>query len=107
MRDAGQPAVHGGRSGAVVDVPVLGTADPESAQLDQLHEEGEEPGPKHAPAVLGIYLNAGRYPAARAILRRMASHGQAAQPSDHQRLLEQRFASELGVGYRLVLGRDR
>ena len=56
--------------------------------LDQLHEQGEEPGPRHAAGVLAVYLNADRYPAARAILRRMAALGLKAPAGDYQRLLD-------------------
>ena len=58
------------------------------ALLDALNEEREDPGPERSAAVLTIYVDAGRLPAARSLVRRMAARSIAARPEDIERLLE-------------------
>lgn len=57
------------------------------AILDRLDADRVTPGAEHAPSVLGLLLDAGRFPAARSLVRRMAARGVRALPADYQRLL--------------------
>lgn len=88
MRAAGVEPDPSVRWDLAVATSRSGRTDEALAMLDQLHEEGLEPDPDHAPAVLGIYVTGGRFPAARAVLRQMARRGQAAAAADYERILE-------------------
>lgn len=55
--------------------------------LDELHEARVEPPVRHGPAVLHLYLSAGRFAAARSVVRRMVDAGMTIRSADWQRLL--------------------
>lgn len=73
-----QVALATGRAGRAAEAAAL---------LDQLREDGIEPPDHMLPSVFSVELAAGRLPAARAMLRRMAARGQSAQPAEYKALL--------------------
>jgi pentatricopeptide repeat protein len=73
MRQAGHDVDTGVRWDLAIATGRAGRTDEALAMLDQLHEEGVSPDPAHASQVLGIYLAAGRHPAARAVSARWPS----------------------------------
>src|SRR5690606_26609429 len=87
MRAAGVEASAGTRWDVAIATGRAGRTDDALKMLDDLHQEGAEPDAVHAPAVLQIYLAAGRYPAARAVVRQMSQRGQPAADGDYERLL--------------------
>jgi pentatricopeptide repeat protein len=87
MQAAGIEVDAGTRWDVAIATGRAGRTDQALAMLDQLHEEGVDPDPDHAPQVLGIYLAAKRFPAARAVVRQMAQRGQAAGDADYEALL--------------------
>lgn len=56
--------------------------------LDGLVHQGLEVSPRFLPAFFSLTLAAGRPSDARGWLRRMTEHGQAAQPAEYQRLID-------------------
>lgn len=56
-------------------------------QFDRLHQRGARPGPRHAPAVFNAFLQAQRFPAARAVLRDMAQRGETVPQASYTQLL--------------------
>lgn len=57
------------------------------AQFDGLHQRGARPGARHAPAVFNAFLQAQRFPAARAVLRDMAQRGETVPRESYTQLL--------------------
>jgi|GEM_PF-1843431 len=88
MQAAGLAAPAGVRFDMAVAAGRAGRTGESVEQLDALHTEGVEPTLDQAAQMLGIYLRAGRVPAARALLRRMASEARAAHPTEYRALFE-------------------
>lgn len=88
MQAAGFAAPAGVRFDMAIAAGRAGRTAEAVEQLDALHTEGVEPTLDQAAQMLGIYLRGGRVPAARALLRRMATEGRAAHAAEYQALFE-------------------
>lgn len=53
-------------------------------ELDTLHQEGLRPASGQLQELVTIHVRAGRFPAARALLRRLAAEGRGARPQDYE-----------------------
>ncbi|MEX0834532.1 MAG: hypothetical protein WD010_00455, partial [Nitriliruptor sp.] len=87
MTAAGHPPDPSIRWDMAITAARGGRTDAALAALDELHDEGSAPDAGRAPAVLSIYIAAGRFPAARAVLRGMASRDQRATDAEYVQLL--------------------